>query len=72
MSARSSQSSPHRKSWWPGQSWWWAVIVVIMPYLAIFAFGYESWVGRLIAGGYLLAVVFAKHGPLTISGKLIG
>jgi hypothetical protein len=33
---------------------------------------YESWVGRLIAGGYLLAVVFAKHGPLTISGKLIG
>jgi hypothetical protein len=30
-----------------------------MPYLAIFVFGYESWVGRLIAGGYLLAVGFA-------------
>src|SRR5437763_1583790 len=59
MSARSSQSSPHRKSWWPGQSWWWAVIVVGMPYLVIFVFGYESWVGRLIAGGYLLAVGFA-------------
>jgi hypothetical protein len=31
---------------------------VIMPYIVVFVFGYESWVGRLIAGAYIWAVAF--------------
>src|SRR5438270_3064898 len=58
MSARSSQSCSHRESWWSGRSWWWAGIVVITPYIVVFVFGYESWVGRLIAGAYIWAVAF--------------
>src|SRR6478735_2125869 len=58
MSARSSQSCSHRESWWSGRSWWWTGIVVIMPYIVVFVFGYESWVGRLIAGAYIWAVAF--------------
>src|SRR5437868_6990802 len=32
--------------------------VLGIPYLLVFVFGYESWVGRFIASGYIWTVVF--------------
>ena len=50
MSARSPQpSSPLR---WLSYT----AVVLGIPYLVVFLFGYESWVGRFIASAYVLTV----------------
>src|SRR3982750_926199 len=58
MSARCSRSYSHRESRWWRRSWWWAAIVLGISYTLVFVFGYESWVGRLIAEAYLWTVGF--------------
>jgi hypothetical protein len=77
MPVESSRAS-RRNSWWWRRSWWWAGIIV--PHLVLLIFGYESWVGRLIVGAYILtlalfiACVFLVFSPserlITPGGKL--
>jgi len=52
MSAQSPQPSSHLE--WLSS----AAVVLGIPYLVVFVFGYESWVGRFIASAYFWTIGF--------------
>jgi hypothetical protein len=60
MSARASRPSSHL-------DWWlYAGVVVGIPYVIVFVFGYESWIGRLIASAYFWVVGFVMTCALLV------